>query len=242
MLRKMAARKCIDAFNERSASLLLILLLCADLAFVVLHSINALTPILDHPLLSLKMDQGYPELYGYLKFGWIIILLFCLSLRNWSFHFVAWALVFTYLLLDDALQIHERLGTLVAEQLGFVPAFRLRRKDFGELAVSAAAGLLLLPILVWAYRSGSQMFRKVSQDIIILILVLVCFGVVIDMADIAIRLGKGVGFALGVIEDGGEMIAVSLILWYVFLRTVRDDSADCYLCDLLRIVLARRST
>jgi len=86
------------------------------------------------------------------------------------------------------------------------------------------------------------MFRKVSQDIIILILVLVFFGVVIDMADIAIRLGKGVGFALGVIEDGGEMIAVSLILWYVFLRTVRDDSADCYLCDLLRIVLARRST
>ena len=150
--------------------------------------------------------------------------------------------MFAYLLLDDALQIHERGGTLVAARLGLMHAFRLRGKDFGELAVSAAAGILLLPLLIWAYRSGSQMFRKVSQDLILLILVLVFFGVVIDMVGIAIQAGKGVGFIMGVIEEGGEMIAVSLILWYVFLRTVRDDSAGCYLCDLLRIVLGRRPT
>ncbi len=66
-------------------------------------------------------------------------------------------------------------------------------------------------------------------------------GVVVDMIHIVVPLGT-VSFILGVVEDGGEMLVVSLILWYIFLLNVRGDNAGCYLCDFVRIVLTRRYT
>ena len=242
MHRVITAQECIKTLNERSASLFLALLICGDLAFVVLHFINGLTPIIVMPLRELGRDGGYPELYQYLKFLWIIILLIFVSLRNASLLYVAWAAVFAYFLLDDSFQIHERVGRYIAANLSLVPTLGLRLQDYGELAVSAAAGIILFLPLVWAYRKGSRMFRKISQDFALLISILIFFGVVVDMAHIAIRLGRTVDFVLGVIEDGGEMLSVSLILWYAFLMMVRDRDSGCYLCDCARIVLTRRST
>ena len=242
MHRITAARECIDTLNERSASVFLILLLCGDLVFIVLHFVNELIPVLSNPLLSIEKDRGYSEMYQYLKFFWIIALLIHVSLKSRSLNYVAWAFVFTYFLFDDALQIHERVGSRIAANLNFMPPLGLRLQDFGELAVTATAGILLSLTLIWAYRGGSQMFRKVSQDITLLIFLLVFFGVVVDMAHVAIRLGGEVYFILGVIEDGGEMLSVSLVLWYTFRLETRSDNTDCYLCDLVRIVLTRRST
>jgi hypothetical protein len=242
MYKIMTARKCIETLNERNASVFLILLLCGDLVFIVMHCINALTPILGNPLLNIEEDKGYPEVYQYLKFFSIIVLLIYISLKNKAIHYVAWALVFTYFLFDDSLQIHERIGSRIAANFNFIPPLGLRLQDFGELVVMATVGIPLLAICVWAYkRSGSQMFRKVSQDITLLVLVLVFFGVLVDMAHIAVNLGWKVTFILGVIEDGGEMLSVSLVLWYAFL-TKRGDNAGCYLSDLVRIVLTRRCT
>jgi len=236
------AQECIRTLNERSASLFLALLLCGDLAFVVLHLINGLKPLIEMPLLRLGRDGGYPELYQYLKFLWIIIILILVSLKNASFLYVAWAAVFAYFLVDGSIQIHERVGTYVAANLSRVPTLGLRLQDFGELAVSAAAGIILFVPLVWAYRNGSRMFRKVSQDFALLISLLIFFGVVVDMAHSTVRPGRTVGFVVGVIEEGGEMLSVSFILWYAFLMMVRDRDSGCYLCDCARIVLTRRST
>jgi hypothetical protein len=241
MHKVMTARECIETLNQRSASVFLILFLCGDLVFVVLHFVNALIPGLGNPLFSIEQDRGYPEIYQYLKFFWIIALLIHVSWKSRSLRYFAWTLVFIYFLFDDALQLHERVGGLIAANLNFMPPLGLRLQDFGELAVTAIAGICLLFPLIWAYKRGSQNFRKVSQDITLLILVLVFFGVVVDMAHIAISLGREVKFILGVIEDGGEMLSVSLVLWYTFLLDVRDDNAGCYLCDLVRIVLTRRS-
>jgi hypothetical protein len=51
-----------------------------------------------------------------------------------------------------------------------------------------------------------------------------------------------VDFILEVIEDGGEMLVASLILWYVFRLSIRDETATSYLCDCLRVLVTRRST
>jgi hypothetical protein len=235
------ARQCIENLNERSTSIFLLLLLLGDLTFIVLHLVNSLTPLLRYELLNLWVDHGYPEMYQYIKFIWITILFLKLSLKNVSLHYVAWAGVFTYFLFDDSLQIHEKIGGYIAAKFNFVPLFGLRLQDFGELAVSAAAGIILLLALVWAYMKGSQMFRKVSQDFIFLVLILIFFGVFVDMAQQAINLGPVVSYILGIIEDGGEMLSVSLILWYAFLINIRDDDTGISLCDCIRIALTRRS-
>lgn len=228
--------------KRRGATLLLACLICGDLAFVVLHYLNGLTPVFDNPLLSLERDRGFPEMYQYMKFFWIIIILIFVSFRYAAVHYASWALVFAYLLLDDSLEIHETVGRYVAANTSLVPALGLRIEDYGELAVTAAVGIVLFLPLVWAYWKGSRIFRKVSHDFALLILLLVFFGVVVDMARIVFTTGWRGTFILGVTEEGGEMMSVSVMLAYAFLIAVRDESSGYYLSDCVRNLLPRRST
>ena len=249
----MTTRSCLEALNERSATIFLILLLCADLAFFGMHFIVAIIDdikwviesdklkwILKGDLFNVARERGYPEIYQYIKFFWIIVLLFNLSLKNRSLHYIPWVLLFTYFLVDDSMKIHELAGDSIKAHFNFTPYFGLRMQDYGELAITATAGIFLFLPLVWAYRKGTQIFKNISLDIGLLVLVLVFFGVVIDMMHQAVHLGYSVYFIIGFVEDGGEMLAVSLILWYIFLLNVRGTNADCYLCDLVRNILTKR--
>lgn len=227
----------METYKQRSALLFLVLLLSGDIAFVVLHCLNILLPGFKKPLLSIETDQGYAEFYQYLKWLWIILILILVSIKEASMQYFAWVLVFAYFLLDDALQVHERAGEMFAVKNTFKPPLGLQRQDLGELAASAIVGLILIIPLSWAYIGGSKRFRKVSHDLTVLILVLIFFGVVVDMAHSMINLGTAIGLSIGLIEDGGEMTAVSLILWYVFLMLIREKETDCYLYDCLRAIL-----
>jgi hypothetical protein len=235
-----ATYQSIKNLNQPSATLFLILLLFGDLIYIALHIIEAFTPFLQNQLLSIERDRGYAEMYQYLKWIWIISLLVYISLQKRAFNYFAWVLVFTYFFFDDALHIHELVGGYIGNNLNVAPAFGLRLQDFGELIVSATAGISLIAFVMWAYRRGSQDFKNISKDILLLIGALVFFGVVVDMAHIAIRLGWLVTFILGVIEDGGEMLVVTLILWYTFMLSVRNDKTPVYLCDLVSIMLTPR--
>lgn len=243
MSQAITARACIATLNERSASAFLILLLCGDIAFIAIHVANAVAKISGsgNEMFGIDTDGGYPEIYQYLKFFWLAFLLTRLATERREKSYLAWALLFTYLLLDDSLEIHESVGSLVAANLNFAPPFGLRLQDLGELAVSAISGIILLPLLVLAYKNGSAIFRRFSEDMAILFAILLVFGVGGDMLHSAIKLGREVGFILGTLEDGGEMLAVSLILWYVFLTEVRSGNGG-YLGDLVRTALARRGS
>ena len=240
MHKLMTAREYMRGFHDRGASAFLVLLVLGDLAFILLHFVNELTPT-SRNLLSIAKDRSYAELYQYVKFLWIITLLAKIARDRKTVHYVTWVLVFTYFLFDDALKIHELGGDFIAEKLDFTPPLGLRLEDIGELVVSATAGVGLLALVMWTYKSGSVVFRKISQDIALLILLMVIAGVVVDMLHSASKVGGAVGFALGVIEDGGEMLAASLILWRIFLSNVRGDIADSYLSDGVRTALTKRS-
>ena len=230
----MTARDCIKTLNERSASIFLFLLLSGDFIFIVLHFLDFFVLKSSHHLYSIEQDRGYSEIYQYLKFCWIVALLLLIAWKSKEWRYLTWGAVFMYFLADDSLQIHEQVGLLIGPNFSFFPTFGLRLQDLGELAVSATAATLLLLPLLFAYRGGPQVFRKTSQDIVLLILPLVFFGVVVDMAHIAIKGGPKVSFILGVIEDGGEMLSVSLLAWYFFLLSVRGDIRKCYLCDFVK--------
>lgn len=125
-------------------------------------------------------------------------------------------LLFAYLLFDDALQIHEQIGSMLAARLDFLPQTRLRVQDYGELAVSAIVATLLLGPLAWAYWRSTPAYRTISRNLLLLVCALIFFGIGVDMAHIAFNSGPTVKFLLGMIEDGGEMLSVSMIAWYSF--------------------------
>ena len=128
--------------------------------------------------------------------------------------YLAWALVFTYLLVDDSMQAHERIGAWFADTLALPEVGSLRPVDIGELITSAIAGLVLLSFLTVSYLRASIDARHFARMLAMGIAGLVFFGIVLDM--IHFEKGYLLDKAMGAIEDGGEMIVMSAILWLVY--------------------------
>ena len=222
----------LKVLNKQNATLFLKLLLFADVTFIVVHFISFYTPYLNHEIFTLFEDRAIPEIYQYMKWSWITILLIYVSKKRRSFGYAAWALFFAYLLLDDAMLIHERVGIYFKNNFDFTPPLGLRIADIGELAITVTVGMILLFLIALAYLKGKQVFRKVSHVMLILFLALIFFGVGVDMATIAIYGEVEVGgfqSVLGVIEEGGEMFVASLILWYVLLQSTREQDTSSYI-------------
>lgn len=196
---------------------LLWLLLAADFAFIALYALYGFKFVTD-PKFGLIEDWSYGEVFQYTKELWLVLLLAALFLQYRAGALLSWCMLCVYLLLDDSLRIHESGGEFVADTLGFAPWLGLRAVDFGELVVSAAAGLLLLSVIVSTYRCRQIRVRRFSQRLGLLFLGLLFFGIGVDMiprpeAWLADK-------ALGAIEDGGEQICMSMMLAYVFINSM----------------------
>jgi hypothetical protein len=127
------------------------------------------------------------------------------------------------------LLIHQRIG----DSLEIYLPYHLRLAPrLLQLLVLAIAGSILLVILTWAYFRNQQTFRKISKDLLLFMAALFFFGLIVDLAA-TIKLGSGIAFALHIIEDGGEMVVFSLIIWYVFLLAIHKGKPDRFLHDLL---------
>ena len=204
-----------NTLSTRGVINFLLFLLAVDLAFIVLHFLP-LFGVLENPLFSLETDRGYPEIYQYIKIFSIAILLLSVFGRTKVVGYFVWSMLFLYLLLDDALSIHESLGGYVATHMVFAPAIGLRAQDFGELVVSAIAAVFFLTPLALLYTRGSDALKEESIHLFSLLVALAFFGILVDMLHVAMKVGWKVRFLLGVVEDGGEMIVMSIMTWYVF--------------------------
>jgi hypothetical protein len=196
----------------------LALLLCTDVVFFALHTFNRLTG--RDPLFSLATDGGYSEIFQYIKEYWIALVLFRVFWRTRERLYAAWALFFTYVLCDDALTIHERAGEALAVRWGYVPAFGLQPDDFGELTVSLLVGAVFVALIGVCHRRADTNARGVSGGLFVLVALLALFAMFFDMVhelldDYGVR-------SLTLLEDGGEMVTMSVIVGYV-LRVFRAD-------------------
>lgn len=217
------------------------LLICADVAFIILHIIHFQTELLDSSLYSLSRDNGYAEFFQYTKFLWIILLFVGIFKATKTPGYISWALLFVYFLADDAFQFHENFGRIIAGNLDFVPPMSTRLQDIGELIVTAIAGAILIPLLALAFWRGSKLFRRVSLDLGLFIAVLVFVGVVVDFVHEAVG-AEGVldHLFFRILEEGGEMIVASTILWYAFLLSLRNGNIGWSLHERLRAALTSR--
>jgi hypothetical protein len=211
----------IPTGDSRSRAAILIglsLLLTCDLAFMVLHVVSR-TIDWNQPWLRLDLEGSLAERFQHAKEAAIAAALGAIGWRTRSAVFAGWSLLFTYLLLDDGLQLHERGGRHLADSLGLPAALGLRPRDFGEIGVSLAAASVLFPLILVGYRIARDDHRAISRRLMVLLLFLVFFGIGVDMLHIAIDHLPVKG--LSVLEDGGEMVAMTLILTYVAMTWVQ---------------------
>ena len=199
---------------EKSSSKILILLLLTDLVFILIHALYRIDMV-TNPLFSIKLDWGYAEVYQYIKEFWVILLLFFITIKRSKIIYFAWFLLFMYLVLDDSLQIHEKFGGYLVRYFGFQPAFGLRAQDFGEFSVSILFGTLLFLLIGSAYLFSDFKEKQISKHLFILVIFLAFFGVLVDTFHRAITI-PWLEPIRELIEDGGEMLIMSIIVWYVF--------------------------
>lgn len=221
----------IRNISERSASLLLLLLLSSDIAFNVLHIVqHSLVPY-SSPVYTRLTE--YLLIYHLIKQFWIIVLFAYLVKLTRFWGYISWLILFIYFLFDDAFEIHQHLGSQLINTLNISLLSNLRHQHrLTELATLAIVSFILLAFVAWAYFHGSSEFKKISNDLLIFLVALVFFGLIADLAA-ALNLRPTVILGMIIIEDGGEMVTLSLFLWYVFLVVLRDGKPDHFLLDPL---------
>ncbi|MBL8100053.1 MAG: hypothetical protein JNK81_12775 [Anaerolineales bacterium] len=214
----------------------LIFLLAGDLFYILLHLIHKgarhfdlFTLIRENLAFALYVDLSLGESFQYLKEYWILLIFVWLIFKHKKYFFAGWALLFLYFLLDDMLSFHEGLATFVLQSFNIDPFYiiagELRYQDYGELGVSVFFGIILISMIGIAYWRSTKEVRTIFHYLFGCLLLIAFFGVVNDFAN---RLfpeeGNKVIYELTrLIEDGGEMIAMSIACWYAYTLTEPED-------------------
>ncbi len=213
----------IKEFNRSRSKYLLLFLLGIDFALIAISVNRFHMDILGNlrDPWSVSFDGGYAEYFQYFKLATMILLLTLLSRLAKSALLSGWALIFAMLLIDDAMSIHENLGSKLSEWFSISPMYYLRSVDYGEMMIYCLLGIITVAILVVANRiDHSLLARQISRGLLLSILGLVCFGGIIDMVHImfdeALELDRNGMLFFDAIEDGGEMVVISLVLGFVF--------------------------
>lgn len=222
-------------FRNKNSNRFLVFILAVDLMFIGIHLAMKLEIIEMPGKFWLDWERGYTEYFQYLKYIGIVLCSLYLSLEQRKLSFLPWAFLFFVLLLDDAFTFHERGGEYLVDYLGLRSSFGLRAVDFGELAYHATVGALFSVFIGAAYIKGSQIFKRTCIDIVLLFSLFVLFGVVVDMVHSYYNYVDILSGALVLIEDGGEMISLSLLAWYFFFLANKSPNNGGFLfLNLLR--------
>jgi hypothetical protein len=165
-------------------------------------------------MLHISYDHAFPELFNYFQALAIVALLGLTWRISQRRMLLFWAATFTLVLIDDAFVLHERLGRLLVHHgwVGALPG--LRAQDSGELLVWFGLALLLVGLLIWAFREDGSRGRGDAHALVPLFGLLVACAVGGDMLH-GFTAGQGwsvVAALVGYLEDGGEMVALALTL------------------------------
>jgi hypothetical protein len=194
-----------------AADRLLLLCVVTDLFLIGLHGVYISSGLIDDPNYSIAAERGFGETFGYVKEGWIVLILAGLAFVRDRWTYGAWAFLFGVLMVDDVYGVRERIGIGIGQVLGLSPTFGLRPQDFGEVFVAALLGLALVPIVI-AFRRSRGPVRAFSRSMLVLLAALVVFVVAVDVVHALMPPYSRSEAVFGTIEDGGEMLVLSLML------------------------------
>lgn len=196
-------------------------LLVADTLLITLHAGLGLFilagVIFTFPeILRIDRDWSLSEVFNYLKWIALIGALLALFSRQKSPIFLAISLVCVVALLDDSLQLHEGFGGPLIDALAF--GWNLPHGT-GEMVFMAATGMLIAGPLIYSWRRASHKVREQIAPLLALFGgAIFCAGGIdfLHSQAAAVTPNSMKAGILGILEDGGEMVFLSLMVSYVF--------------------------
>ena len=199
---------------------LLVILLGVDIVLISLSVLrlvlrrffDSYQGILLSDMFSIIYDRGFGEYFQYIQEIWIVGVFILIFRETRVKIYLGWAVLFFYVFLDDFFQIHEKAGEYFSIHFDGISFGPFRAQDIGELLVLSVIGILLLIILAVGFKSVSDFHRSRNVMLGILLCALVGFGVILDIVS-SIFDWYELKMVLHLLEDGGEMIVMSIIVW-----------------------------
>lgn len=180
----------------------IILILFLSWAFVT-HYKMVRSPLYGSLLFS-KVDFSLMEMWGYIKEILIIAIAARYAMRSSNSFSLAYAVLFIAVLLDDSLQLHERLGGWLAHSAG------LGSLGFLMAPILISGTPFALVLLAYWMLPGRERSRFTPP--LLLFFMLSFLAVVMDhMVDALVGTHR-MQTLFALIEDGGEMVCLTMIV------------------------------
>lgn len=204
----------------------LITLLLIDVLFIGLYVVRdflldagANVGFLESDRWLIERDRGFPELFQYLKTVFAAALLFGLAVRYRSAVYAAWGLVFAYIFFDDTFRLHETVGLALGTEFEPPNVLGITSISYLEALPWGIVGLVALGLVAYG-KLRNHTGRLLSRQLVGLFTLLFLFAGVVDAAHIYVEgLSARPSYLLGavtVLEDGGEMVVLSVIAAWVY--------------------------
>ncbi len=212
----------MQSYLPKKSFKFLYLLLIADLMFIIFHIGHLLTTdkvtlaAQNHSPFALGKDLGLAESFMYVQEYWTVLLFLVLAFQKRKIIFLGWSLLFLFIMFDDIFQLHEHAGYTISAWLELLPVSFLRANDLGELVFYILVGMVFLLLLVVPYLLTDRETRQLSNQFLVLMGLLIFCGVVLDMFQLMFVKQKVMFDIVGILEDGGELVVISVICWYTY--------------------------
>lgn len=180
------------------------------------------------PMMALDQEGGWPEIFGYVKELFIACGFAALFRRRRSPILLGFSITYILVFLDDAFQLHERGGAALVDALQ-LPSFGLvDAEQIGELLVWCGLGGIVTLALGWGSYLSNAAERRQALPFAACLVSLMVFAIGLDVVHSAVGelLGGGriVGF-FGVLEDGGELVVLSITCGVVLHHILAADAS-----------------
>lgn len=195
------------------AGAVLVMLLVIDLAMITFHLTMTYLGNPEAETFHLGIDRSYSEFFQYAKYVWAVMILLLLTVRHGTGIYAAWAVGCAYVLVDDAFMLHENVGRAV---LAAFPEGGETVMHMGELGFLGAVCVALGTIILLAHRRARPPHRAASTTLMVLFAALAFFGIVVDAVHSFVAPGSTLDAPLTVLEDGGEMVVLSVVVAFIF--------------------------
>jgi hypothetical protein len=151
----------------------------------------------------LARDRGFAELIQYGKFVLVILMLMQWNRRRRSTLLAAWVLLFSVMLVDDAVGLHEAIGGALMRVIEIPDWGGVRIKDLAEFGSFAfVEGSVCLYVLFRHIQAPADL-RAYSWGLALALAPLLLIGVLLDI------------LPFHTLEQPGEMVAMSILLGFV---------------------------
>lgn len=176
----------------------------ADLFLILLHiaAVNGLTGG-NERLFRVDKDGSLSEWFEYAQLLLSSVLVFHLSAHRKHYALMPMALLLFYFCLDNAFRLHERMGEIL------IPA----HDNAGEALFTMMVGGATVTMAAIGYMLSERPARIQIISLLLPILLLGAFGNLVDaLHELIIRFGLSSGELMGLLEDGGELVSISILL------------------------------